>query len=204
MAGRGVPAAPVRAHLEKLVAQGATAAWIAAQAGVSERCVRSVLHAERPTLYAGTAAALVAIAARPGTSHRRVDPGPTIGRVAMLVERHWPVALIADMAGVSARTLAPSNLVTGVSEQTEAAVRAVWEHLEGSDGPAPRAYPWLTQRLADLRHVDVVRGTGLSRATVDRLRAGRPVARATAAAAVRWLAEARSAEHDVRSAAQRR
>lgn len=54
MANRGVPAAPARTHPKKLVAQGATAAWIAAQAGVSER---SVLRAERPTLYAGTATA---------------------------------------------------------------------------------------------------------------------------------------------------
>ncbi|WP_156250924.1 hypothetical protein [Pseudactinotalea terrae] len=184
---RGVPAASVRAHLQRYVAQGATAEWIAERAGVSERTVRSVLAGQRPSLYAGTAHALMQLHGTPGPSARVVDPGPTVARLHELIDRHWPVHAIADMAGLSHSTLMPSNLTNGVTEQTEQAVRIVHERLGDRDGPAPRAYPWLAQRLEAHRPSDIRDGAGLSFCTARRVRAGLPVRRKTAVAVLRWL-----------------
>jgi len=192
---RGVPAAPVRAHLERYVTQGATADWIAQRTGVSERTVRSVLAGQRPSLYAGTAQALMKLHGTPGPSARVVDPGPTLARLNELIQRHWPVHAIADLAGLSHSTLMPSNLTGGVTEQTEQAVRIVHERLGDRDGPAPRAYPWLAQRLEAHRPSDIRDGAGVSFCTARRVRAGLPVKRRTAVAVLRWLNTIATDEH---------
>lgn len=178
----------------RAVRKGATAAWIAQRTGVAERTVRAVLSRERTHLYAGTAAALLALEGRPGPASRRVDPEATIERLDDMIARHWPVHVIADMAGLSTSTLMPSNLRSGVTEQTQLAVRTVHERLAGRDGPAPRPYPWLAERLAAHRPVDIIRGTCLSKATVRRALHAQPLARPTALALSTWLNTQRLAD----------
>jgi len=196
-APRGVPAGPVRAHLKRLHRRGATTGWLAQQSGVSEKTIRSVLHGERPTLYRGTADALLAVHASPSPSRRRVDPGPTIEHVQDLVARHWPLHVIARAAGLSARSLAPSNLSTGVSERTQAAIEAVWRASGGDCGPGARPYPWLAEQVAAHPPASVARGAGVSTATVQRLVDGHAVRRDTAARVAAWLTRERLAARPV-------
>lgn len=185
--GRGVPAGPVRAHLKRKVRQGATPLWLAQQAGVSHKTVLSVLHGQRPSLYRGTAEALLAVTATPPPLRQTVDPARTIERLDDLVANHWVLGDIARAAGLSESTLQPSNLRTGISARTEAAVARVWEAYRDRPGRAPQPYPWLVDRVK-AHPIDVVAaGARVSRSSVCRLRAGQPVSRDVARRACAWL-----------------
>lgn len=192
--GRGVPAGPVRAHLKRKVRQGATPLWLAEQAGVSHKTVLSILHGQRPSLYRGTAQALLGVNATPPPLRQTVDPAKTIERLDELVANHWVVGDIARAAGLSESTLQPSNLRTGVSARTEAAVARVWETYRDRPGRAPQTYPWLTERILAHRVNDVAACAGVSRSSVQRLRDGRPVSRDVARRVSTWLSRQRIGE----------
>lgn len=185
--GRGVPVGPVRAHLRRKIRQGATSTWLAEQAGVSHKTVLTVLNHPRRSVYRGTAEALLAVTAPPPPVLRSVDPGPTIAKIDDLAAAHWRVTDIARAAGLSPSTLRPSNLTTGVSAQTAAAVDQVWVAHQGALGSAPRTYPWLTEQVRAHPISAVVMGAGISRSSVQRLRAGMPVSRDVARRTSVWL-----------------
>lgn len=190
--GRGVPARPVRAHLNRKIRQGATPLWLAQQSGVSHKTVLSVLHGERPSLYRGTAEALLAVTATPPPLRQTVDPTKTIDRIDDLVANHWQVADIARAAGLSESTLQPSNLRTGISARTEAAVERVWQVYRDRPGRAPQTYPWLVEQVRAHPVDRVAAGAGVSRSSVERLRHGHPVSRDVARRTSMWLQKLRA------------
>lgn len=194
--GRGVPAGPVRSHLRRKVREGATLLWLAEQSGVCEKTIMSVLHAERPTVYRGTAALLLAVTGTPPVPHRRVDPASTIAQVREMVGNHWSLTDIARASRLSPRTLLERNMATGVSAETAAGVDRAWRLLKDRDGPAPRPYPWLTDRIQGRTLAEVVDGAGVCRSTVTRIRAGQPISRETARRVSTWLAGLELAERE--------
>jgi len=201
---RGVPAGPVRAHLAAKVAEGATLAWLAEQSGVSEKTIQNVLHGKRPTVYTQTASRLLAVAGTPPVPKRRVDPTQTVQEVAELHSGGWPLVDIAKVAGLSRVTLLESNLITGVTAETQARVHHAWLVLRRRHGPAPRPYPWLAELLAGYPVGEVAAGAGVDPQAVRRLSLGRPVGRATARRVCAWAVVRRQADkvHDgVRAAA---
>lgn len=194
MSVRGVPAGPVRTHLRRLVRAGATAQWIAEQSGVSERTVRNTLAGQRPSLNRASAELLLAVSGEPPASRRRTDPARTITLLRELEDRHWPPSVVAAVAKVSLSTLMPSNLSTGVSDQTAAAVERAHRLLAGREGPATRAYPALAERLQGLGVSDrqVAAGAGVAAATVWRIRTGQPVTRSAAVRVSAWVWQQRA------------
>ena len=201
---RGVPAGPVRAHLVAKVAEGATLAWLAEQSGASEKTIQNVLHGKRPTVYAKTAARLLAVTGSPPVPKRRVDPAQTLHEVTELHGAGWPLVDIAKVARLSEVTLLESNLATGVTAETEARVHHAWRVLHRRHGPAPRPYPWLAELLAGYPVGEVAAGAGVDPQAVRRLSLGRPVGRATARRVCAWAVVRRQVDkvHDsVRAAA---
>ena len=186
--GRGVPIGPVRTHLKKVIRNGGSIEWLARTSGVCRKTVVSVLNARRPSVYRGTADLLLAVPTDPPPGTRHADPGPTIVRVAELREAHWTVRQIARAAGLSPSTLMPSHMGNGVSAATEAAIRRVWEARSNRPGRVPRTYPWLTVRVLEHTIAAAASGAGVSRSSIQRLRAGQPVTRDVARAANTWLA----------------
>lgn len=184
---RGVPAGPVREHLTGKVEQGATLQWIVAQSGVSEDTVQSVLSGARPTVYAKTAARLLAVDATPPPPNKPVDPAPTLARVRDLVEAHWPLTEIARRAGLSERTVQESELAGGVSAVTEARILRVWTRLAGRAGPTVRPYPWLGELAATFAAEQVAAGASVAVETVQHLITGGAVGRQTARAVCSWV-----------------
>lgn len=193
---RGTPIGPVRAHLLAKVADGATLQWLVAESGVSESTVQSVLQGDRPTVYAKTAARLMAVGAAPPPPKRPVDPSETVTRVRDLVGRGWPLKEIARLAGLSERTVQLSELEQGVTAETEARIRRVWEHLQGRSGAALRPYPWLAEAIAGYPMTVVAAGAGVGYESVRRLAAGRPVGRDLARRVCAWMVLTRQASKD--------
>jgi len=191
---RGVPAGPVRAHLAAKVAEGATLAWLAEQSGASQKTIQNVLHGKRPTVYAQTASRLLAVAGTPPVPKRRVDPAQTLREVAELhVVVGWALVDIARVAGLSRVTLLESNLITGVTAETQARVHRAWLVLRRRPGPAPTTYPWLAELVAGYPVGQVATGAGVDPQSVRRITIGRPVGRATARRVCAWAVLRRQA-----------
>lgn len=186
-ARRGVPAGEVRDHLQDLVNEGATLAWLSAQSGVSEATVFSVLHRERPAVYSRTAEALMAVKSAPPPPRRHVPSGSTRKKVAELIAGGWYRTDVAKAAGVAEYTVQDHNMVSGVTFETSVAIDKVWRVLRHRVGPAPRAYPWLAVQLRPYTIRQVERGSGIKYESVRRLLAGRPVGRETARAICAWM-----------------
>lgn len=127
---RGLPIAPVRAHLERLIADsGAGPTQIARASGVSERTVRYVLEATPDRrLYRRTAWRLMSL--------RRLEVSPTGSvpgfsasrRLEALMSIGWTKEQVASRAGLTASTLAPSNLGSCAPATVEK-VRRAYEQL---------------------------------------------------------------------------
>lgn len=93
-----VDAAPVRAHVRTLVAQGATPGGIAKQAGVNEKVVRHLLpptcggkrQPAKHRVLGGNARKVLAVT--PGqVCPPRVNPAGTVRRLQALVAHGWPM-----------------------------------------------------------------------------------------------------------------
>lgn len=190
---RGIPSGPVREHLQRKVAEGATLQWLVAQSGVAEDTVQSVLAGDRPTVYAKTAARLLAVDGTPPPPKRPVDPTPTVMRVREMVSGGWPLRELARRAGLSERTVQESELASGVTAETAERIRRVHAQLQGRPGPALRPYPWLADAISGYPMTQVAAGAGVGYESVRRLVAGGNVGRDVARRVCAWMVLTRQA-----------
>jgi len=144
-------------------------------------------------VYAQTASRLLAVDGTPTVPKRRVDPAQTVQEVAELHSGGWPLVDIAKIAGLSRVTLLESNLITGVTAETQARVHRAWLVLRRRPGPAPTTYPWLAELLAGYPVGQVAAGAGVDPQSVRRITIGRPVGRATARRVCAWAVLRRQA-----------
>ena len=127
LAGRLTPAGPVRDHVGRLRAAGASYEAIGNAAGLGTMTVHDLMHSSG-RVTAATAAALLAVTARQ-VELRRLNAGGTRLRLRALVAMGHGSARIARAAGVHEQTM--QRLVRGdaptVSPELRAAVCALYE-----------------------------------------------------------------------------
>jgi lambda repressor-like predicted transcriptional regulator len=199
---RGTPIGPVREHLRQLADAGATLHWLAEQSRVSPETIMSVLNATRPTVYAATARALLAIDAVPPPSRHVVDPARTIAQVHDLVRSGWTLNRIATAAQVSPHTILDRNMTTGITSATKASVDRAWVRLHGRTGPAPAVHQWLVDAICAMGATEVARGSGASYQAVARLQAAKPVGRdVVLKVALWWVLERQRSNAELEQAA---
>lgn len=146
MSSRGLPSAPIKQHLRRLISSsGAGPKQIAAASGVSERTVRYVLDSPGDRrIYKRTAYRLMAVT-RLEVSRRGSVPAFSAGRrVDALACLGWSRREIALRAGLKPRTLAPSNIgeECGCSPATLFQIASVYEQLRKQVAPGG----WMTER----------------------------------------------------------
>jgi hypothetical protein len=143
---RTVPSGPVVAHLEQLVAAGATRTGIAEAAGISKTGVCRILRGDQPTVRRVVARALLAVDLA-AIVHRDRDRGfvPSIGsrrRVQALMAIGWRHQdMNAWLRANAPQTGHRSNLILSkpgdlLERRTADAVRALYDALWSTPGPS--------------------------------------------------------------------
>lgn len=149
-----VDAAPTRAHVHRLLDAGMTRHLIAELAGLNRTSIRNLMVGQPPRqgpakrLHRKTAAALMAVtiaSGRPapvpvGKTRRAgatVDATGTRRRLQALMAIGWPARELAAQLGAGNQLqIARAQRVTS---STAAAVRALYDELNGAAGPQPKA-----------------------------------------------------------------
>ncbi|MFF5261325.1 hypothetical protein ACFY4C_20475 [Actinomadura viridis] len=137
-------AAPVRAHVESLVAQGLKPKRIARLAGVAPPTLARVLHGDPnrntppPTrVKTSTAEAILAVrmVLEDLPDAARIDPTGTRRRIQALVTMGWSLTKLAERSGIHRTNFSLLIHATGVRADTARKVRALYDALWDKEPP---------------------------------------------------------------------
>ena len=139
-----VPAAPVRAHLEKLAAAGIPSKRVAALAGVSNEAVAAILgRRDRPTakVRPETAERILAITATTAelSDGALVDSTGSVRRIQALCAIGWPIAHQERQAGRGEGSFQQVLTRPRITAGTARAINNVYDQLAMTPAPPGRA-----------------------------------------------------------------
>jgi DNA-binding CsgD family transcriptional regulator len=138
-------AAPVAAHLQRLIAAGATQQSIADAAHCHRTQVEKILHGRRKTVFAGTRARLLAVGS---AAHDKalVDATGATRRLRALIAIGHPVSAIIAESGVN--KMSTSWLISGTQKQVTARTARAVADAYGRMRSTPGASVFSVNRAA--------------------------------------------------------
>jgi hypothetical protein len=129
-----VDAAPVRAHVHRLMEWGMGHTMIAAAAGCSHGAVKNVARGTYPTLRRETATRIMSVTHKPHPEQALCLAIGARRRVEALQAIGWQKQEIAARAGTSPEILRKSMTRTQIAYATWARVRDVYNEISGTPG----------------------------------------------------------------------
>ncbi len=103
--GSAIDATPAREHIEALIRKGASQSAIAAAVGASRLTVWQILHCQRPRIYPGLAAALLALTPAQCQHRGEMDPRPTLRILEELTDLGYTQRQLASWLGYSRQAI---------------------------------------------------------------------------------------------------
>lgn len=131
-----VDAAPVRAHVDRLIEIGVTPSMIAQQVGVTGVTVTNIRDGAYPTVQYRVAAAVLAADHHPSPSMLTVLACGASRRLHALSALGWTVTAIGAEIGMSGAQISFIHRRQTISWRTWARVRDAYERLSAHQGPS--------------------------------------------------------------------
>lgn len=168
--------APVKAHIESLLAIGMTRSMIARGAGVSNRYIDNTLSELNQTTLKPYASAVLSLTPRPNKQQALVMAYPSRRRLEGLAVQGWSFPAVSREANIRAEHLRNIRVALRVSWNIHTAIAGAYERLHMRDGGNPQTKAWATREgfvhPLDWDDIDEYEATPLPRMTPDEYRAG--------------------------------
>jgi hypothetical protein len=137
-----VDPAPVRAHVEQLIALGMTINMIARAAGTSDTPIAYLLAGRQNTMLADSANAILAVTPRPHRQQALVLNYGLRRRLEGLAVMGWSVRAVGDEAGIPFHTVSRARLGVRTQLRIHDIIADVYDRISHLDGGSPRTRKW--------------------------------------------------------------